>query len=138
VEHLVPVTTVFLVSSDTDDLDLVADLYSATLDTAGGNGAAAGDCEDVLDRASGRAGRLALGSLDILSTASISSLMQAYSGASGSVELAVESLQSGTLDDGVSSPGNSYSLRSSRTSISTSSRSSGSSTWSTLFRKTTI
>mmetsp|Transcript_9701 Transcript_9701/g.28421 ORF Transcript_9701/g.28421 Transcript_9701/m.28421 type:complete len:246 (-) Transcript_9701:404-1141(-) len=39
---------------------------------------------------------------------------------------------------GTSSPGNLYFDRSSRTSISTSSRSSSSSTWSTLLRKTTI
>ena len=39
---------------------------------------------------------------------------------------------------GVSSPGNSYLVSSSRTSISTSSSSSGSSTMSTLFRKTTM
>ena len=41
------------------------------------------------------------------------------------------------LTIGISSPGNSYSERSSRTSISTSSSSSSSSTWSTLFRNTT-
>ena len=39
---------------------------------------------------------------------------------------------------GTSSPGNSYVFRSSRTSSSTRSRSSGSSTMSTLFRKTTM
>jgi hypothetical protein len=39
---------------------------------------------------------------------------------------------------GVSSPGKSYLLRSSRTSISIRSRSSGSSTRSTLLRKTTM
>ena len=39
---------------------------------------------------------------------------------------------------GVSSPGNSYLLRSSRISISTRSSSSGSSTWSTLFMNTTM
>ena len=44
-----PVTTVFLVSVDADDLDLVADLDDAALDTTGRDGAAAGDGEDVLD-----------------------------------------------------------------------------------------
>jgi hypothetical protein len=39
---------------------------------------------------------------------------------------------------GISSPGKPYWVRSSRTSSSTSSMSSGSSTWSTLFRKTTM
>ncbi len=39
---------------------------------------------------------------------------------------------------GISSPGNSYSFNRSRTSTSTSSISSGSSTMSALFRKTTI
>ena len=34
---------------ETDDLDLVADLDDATLDTAGNDGAAAGDGEHVLD-----------------------------------------------------------------------------------------
>ena len=45
-----PVTTVLRgLGVDADDLDLVADLDHAALDTAGGDGAAAGDGEDVLD-----------------------------------------------------------------------------------------
>src|SRR5699024_1981750 len=49
VEHLGAGYDSLLGLLDADDLNLVADLDAATLDTAGGNGAAAGDGEDVLD-----------------------------------------------------------------------------------------
>ena len=68
----------------------------------------------------------------------LSSQMQASSGASGSLPLYSRALRAEPLMIGVSSPGKPYSLRVSRISISTSSRSSGSSTWSTLFMKTMI
>ena len=71
-----------------------------------------------------------------VSTASMSSQMQAYSGAFGSVDSEIRAFRAEPLMIGVSSPGKSYLSSSSRTSISTSSSSSGSSTWSTLFRNT--
>jgi hypothetical protein len=43
------VTTVFLLLAEADDFDGVADLHDAALDTAGGDGAAALDREDVFD-----------------------------------------------------------------------------------------
>ena len=45
-----PVTTVFWVSAQADDLDLLADLDHALLDAAGDDGATTGDGHDVLDR----------------------------------------------------------------------------------------
>ena len=70
-----------------------------------------------------------------LSTASISSRIgfAASSGPVPSSAFVAEPRITGT-----SSPGNSYVFSSSRTSSSTRSRSSGSSTMSTLFRKTTM
>lgn len=62
------------------------------------------------------------------STAAISSWMQVYSGAFGSVEEDSRTCKAEPRMIGVSSPGKSYSLSSSRTSISTRSRSSSSST----------
>ena len=67
------------------------------------------------------------------STASINANTPAAASASPSSAFNAE-----TRTIGVSSPGNSYSLSSSRTSSSTSSNSSSSSTWSTLFSATTI
>ena len=85
-----------------------------------------------------RKGRSALrsGVLIQVSTASMSSQMQSYSGALGSVDSEARAFRAEPLMIGVSSPGKSYLSSSSRTSISTSSSSSGSSTWSHLFRKT--
>ena len=77
--------------------------------------------------------RSRVGSGTKLSTASISSSTPSAASGSPSSALSAE-----TRTIGVSSPGNSYSVRSSRTSISTSSSSSSSSTWSTLFSATTI
>ena len=59
-----PVTTVLRVSLDADDFDFVADLDDAALDTAGDDGAAALDAEDVFDgheERAGRAGRSGVG-----------------------------------------------------------------------------
>ena len=70
-----------------------------------------------------------------MSTASISFMMEPspISRVSPSSAFSAEPAMIGIL-----SPGNSYFLSRSRTSISTSSRSSGSSSMSTLFRKTTM
>ncbi len=67
------------------------------------------------------------------STAAINSCTCAAAASSPS-----KAFNADTRTTGMSSPGNSYSLRSSRTSSSTRSNSSSSSTWSTLFNATTI
>ncbi len=72
------------------------------------------------------------------STVSISSLMQAYSGAFGSVDVLSNTFRAEPLIIGVVSPGKSYFVNRSLTSISTNSNSSGSSTISHLFRNTTM
>ena len=94
-----PVTTVSWVVLDADDLDLVADLDAATLDTASGDGAAAGDGEDVLDGHQERLVSLALGGLDP-GVDSVHELPDAL--VLGGVRIgavALEDLQSGALDD---------------------------------------
>ena len=75
------------------------------------------------------------GSGIVESSASISSSMHLSASSSEGFSSA---FNAEPLMIGMSSPGNSYPERSSRTSISTSSRSSSSSTWSTLFRNTTM
>ena len=59
-------TTVLVVSRDPDDLDLVAGVDDALLDAARGDGAAAGDREDVLDRHQERLVEVALRLGDVL------------------------------------------------------------------------
>ena len=89
-----------LLVGKTDDLDLVASLQLAALDTAGGDGAAAGDGEDVLNRHQERQVGLALRSRDIL-VDSVHELEDAGILGSGRVGAgALEGLQRGTLDDG--------------------------------------
>ena len=61
-----PVATVFRVSAEADDLDLVADLDHAALDAAGRHRAAAVDREDVLDGHQERLVHLALGLGNVL------------------------------------------------------------------------
>jgi hypothetical protein len=61
-----PVTVVEAVSVRADDLDGVADGDLALLDTAGDDGAAAGDREDVLDRHQERLVEVALRLLEEL------------------------------------------------------------------------
>jgi len=72
------------------------------------------------------------------STTRNSSLMHAYSGASGSVLLLSNAFNALPRTIGVVSPGYLYSVSISRSSISTSSSNSGSSIWSVLFKKTTM
>jgi hypothetical protein len=121
--------------AEADDLDGVADLDDAALDTAGGDGAAALDREDVFDGHEEGLVDLA-GGLGDVGVDGIEELID------GLADLVVLGVLEGGLglpaDDGVVSPGKPYFLSSSRTSSSTRSRSSGSSTRSTLLRKTTM
>ena len=99
VEHLGAGDDSLLGLLDADDLNLVADLDAATLDTAGGNGAAAGDGEDVLDGHQERLVGLALGGLNP-GVDSVHELPDAL--VLGGVRIgavALENLQSGALDD---------------------------------------
>ena len=99
VEHLGAGDDSLLGLLDADDLDLVADLDAATLDTAGGNGAAAGNREDVLDgHQEGQVG-LALGGLNP-GVNSVHELPDAV--VLGGVRIgagALKDLKSGALDD---------------------------------------
>ncbi len=72
------------------------------------------------------------------STASISAQIALQSGHSRELQAWSRAFNADPTTTGTSSPGNSYSLRRSRISSSTSSISSGSSTWSALFINTTI
>ena len=65
VEHLHPGDDRLRGVVDADDLDLVAGVDDALLDPAGGDGAAAGDREDVLDRHQERLVEVALGLGDV-------------------------------------------------------------------------
>ena len=135
----IPVTTVVLFSSVRPTISTSSDILSVPLSTL----PVATVPRPVIVNTSStgiRKGRSLLRSgVGIYSsTASISSRMHLYSSALGSVEVEVRARYAEPLMIGVSSPGKSYSLRSSRISISTSSRSSGSSTWSVLFMNTTI
>ena len=99
VEHLGAGDDGLLGVLDADDFNLVADLDAATLDTAGGNGAAAGDGEDVLDGHQERLVGLALGGLNP-GVDSVHELPDAL--VLGGVRIgavALENLQSGALDD---------------------------------------
>ena len=99
VEHLGAGDDGLLGLLDADDLDLVADLDAATLDTARGDGAAAGDGEDVLDgHQEGQVG-LALGGLNP-GVNSVHELPDAV--VLGGVRIgagALKDLKSGALDD---------------------------------------
>ena len=88
---------------ETDDLDLVVDLDHTALDTAGGNGTTTGDGEDVLNRhkeglvgSTLGSGDVAVDSVHELEDAlALRGLLRLLAGHEG-----LESLQSGTLDDG--------------------------------------
>ena len=131
-----PVQTVFWVSLDTDDLELVVHMRDdATLNTAGGNGATAGDGHSVLDGHQERLVDVAVRSRDV----GVHSVHELARWLLLPLRVALQGLQSGTADDRgvVAREARSWSS-SSRTSISTSSMSSSSSTMSHLFRKTTM
>ena len=126
-----PVTVVLrVVGAQADDLDFVADLDHAALDTAGDDGAAALDREDVLDGHQEGLVDLALRLGDV-GVEGVHEVLDALA----LLGVARGSAARGTAAPrmiGVSSPGKSYLLSSSRTSSSTSSSSSGSSTRSHL------
>ena len=83
-----------------DDLNLVANLDAATLYTAGGNSAAAGNGEYVLDRHKERLVCLAIGSGDPGIDCIHELLYACILGSIGILGLAYECIKSGTADDG--------------------------------------
>ena len=83
----------------TRPVDLVADLNTATLDTAGNNSAAAGDGEDVFDGHQEGLIRLAVGSRDPGVDSVHEFLDAGILGGVGIGGLADQSVQSGTADD---------------------------------------
>ena len=123
-------------SLQSNGLNFLAGLNLAALHTAGGNGAAAGDGEHVLNRHQERLVGHAVGGGDVavnrfhqVQDALVLGGIRRWSW--------TPDLQ-GCQDDGGVVAGNSYSVSRSRISISTRSSSSSSSTWSTLFMKTTM
>ena len=83
-----------------NDLDRLVLLDDTTLDTTGGDGAAAGDGEDVLDRHQEGHVSLAVRGRDIVVNSVHELLDGGIGGVVGVVALASQSLQSGALDDG--------------------------------------
>ena len=84
---------------DADDLDLLADLDDAALDAPGGDGAAALDAEDVLDRHQEGLVDGALGCRDVR-VDRVHQLLDGRVGRVGRVVAGLERLQRGTADDG--------------------------------------
>jgi len=113
------------VGLDADDLHSIANLGHTTLNTTGSNGTTARNGHDVLDgHQEGlvlltiRVGDVGVNSVHQLLDASVSGILRIVG--------SLQSLQSEPRMIGVSSPGKSYSLSSSRISISTRSSSSSS------------
>ncbi len=100
VEHLHPGDHGLRGVVDADDLDLVAGVDDARLDPAGGDGAAAGDRHDVLDRHQERLVEVALGLGDVVVERSASSRIAFLASSSPSSAFSAEPLMIG-----VSSPG---------------------------------
>ena len=124
--------------AEADDLDLLAGLDDAALDTAGRDGAAPLDAEDVLD---GHQERLVARPLRLrdVRVDRVHQLPDALElGRVGVLALRLHCLEGGAPDDRHLVAGEVVLVRSSRSSSSTRSSSSGSSIWSILLRKTTI
>ena len=93
-------TVLRLLVGQTDDLDFLAELELTTLNSTGGDGAAAGDGEDVLNgHQEGHVG-LTVGSGDIIVNSVHELLDAGILGGVGIGGLGNESVQSGALDDG--------------------------------------
>ena len=88
-----------LLIGETDDLDGVVHLQRAALDTTGGNGAAAGDREDVLDGHQERQVGLTVRSRDIVVDGVHQFLDASILGSGRILRRGLESLTGGTADD---------------------------------------